>query len=190
MHHDRRRFIKEAGLFSAAIPAAGLIPTSPAFTFEDMAGSFGASWRRSKTYMMEVARAMPAESYGFRPTPEVRSFAEQMLHVAAAVYGFSSVIKGEAMPVDPALFNPRGKEKEEILAVLQGALDYAASAVAELTEVRATETQPWQGRLYDDLAQMPLFGVVRVLHDHTTHHRAQAVLYLRMQGVTPPTYVD
>ncbi|HMB91196.1 MAG TPA: DinB family protein [Rhodothermales bacterium] len=192
MPTDRRAFLRQGATLSfAALPFAGSVAyAETAFTFAELVDSFSASWNRSKTYMLEVAEAMPADSYAYRPTPEIRSFAEQMLHVAASVYGFASVIKNEPIPVPQDQFNAAGKSKEVILTTLEQALDFAASAIVEISEERALETTPWGGRLYDGMTEMPVFGVIRVLHDHTTHHRGQAIIYLRMQGIAPPTYVD
>ncbi len=41
-------------------------------------------WERAKSYTREYLDVMPANKYGFRPTDSVRSFAEQILHLATA----------------------------------------------------------------------------------------------------------
>ena len=42
---------------------------------------------------------MPADGYSFKPTPEIRSFAQQMLHLADANYFFISTANGKASPI-------------------------------------------------------------------------------------------
>lgn len=147
------------------------------------------SWERSMTYMIEVAEAMPEEHYTFRPTGEIRTFGEQMLHVAQGIYGFASNIKGERFPVSQETFAVEDKTKEEIISILKDASNYSSEALKNLTQSRATEEVPWGGRLYES-TKMPVFGVVQIMHDHTTHHRGQSIIYLRLKGITPPTYVD
>src|SRR5471030_1424712 len=57
-----------------------------------------AEWQRAKVYTKEYLDAMPADSYGFKPTPEIRSFAQQMLHLADANYFFASTASGMKSP--------------------------------------------------------------------------------------------
>jgi uncharacterized damage-inducible protein DinB len=56
-------------------------------------------WERAKVYTKEYLDAMPDKDYSLKPTPEMRSFAEQMLHIADANYGFSSAATGEKSPL-------------------------------------------------------------------------------------------
>jgi hypothetical protein len=45
-------------------------------------------WERAKAYTKEYLDAMPESGYAFKPTPEMRSFAEQMLHLTDTDYAF------------------------------------------------------------------------------------------------------
>src|SRR5471032_2261685 len=56
-------------------------------------------WKRAKVYTKEYLDAMPADGYGFKPTPEIRSFAQQMLHLADANYFFISTASGKKSPL-------------------------------------------------------------------------------------------
>src|SRR6188768_3569304 len=56
-------------------------------------------WERAKAYTKEYLDAMPESGYALKPTPEMRSFAEQMLHITDANYGFISAATGEKSPV-------------------------------------------------------------------------------------------
>src|ERR1700760_3143315 len=58
-----------------------------------------AEWRRAKEYTKEYLDAMPDEGYTFKPTPEIRSFAEQMLHLADGNYFFISSASGKPSPI-------------------------------------------------------------------------------------------
>src|SRR4051812_9203349 len=57
-------------------------------------------WERAKTYTKEYLDAMPESGYALKPTPEMRSFAEQMLHLTDANYGFASAATGQKSPVN------------------------------------------------------------------------------------------
>ena len=55
-------------------------------------------WDRAKAYTKEYLDAMPESKYNLKPTPEMRSFAEQMLHITDSNYGFGSAATGEKSP--------------------------------------------------------------------------------------------
>lgn len=42
-------------------------------------------WETSRKYLIDVAEAMPESEYGFKPTSDVRSFQEQLVHIATAM---------------------------------------------------------------------------------------------------------
>src|SRR5579862_9406396 len=50
-----------------------------------------AEWQRAKAYTKTYLDAMPEDGYGFKPTPEIRSFAQQMLHLADENYVLATV---------------------------------------------------------------------------------------------------
>src|SRR6476661_1305801 len=56
-------------------------------------------WERAKAYTKEYLDAMPEDGYSFKPTKEMRSFAQQMLHLADANYGLGSMALGGTSPV-------------------------------------------------------------------------------------------
>ena len=58
-----------------------------------------AEWQRAKDYTKSYLDAMPEDGYAFKPTPEIRSFAQQMLHLADANYLFASSASGK--PIRP-----------------------------------------------------------------------------------------
>ncbi len=57
-----------------------------------------ADWTRARDYTKEYLDAMPEDGLGLKPTPDIRSFAEQMLHLAAANFAFASTATGAANP--------------------------------------------------------------------------------------------
>src|SRR5690349_12939757 len=56
-------------------------------------------WERAKAYTKEYLDAMTDSGYALKPTPEMRSFAEQMLHLTDANYGFTAAITGQKSPM-------------------------------------------------------------------------------------------
>jgi uncharacterized damage-inducible protein DinB len=64
-----------------------------------------AEWQRAQTYTKAYLDAMPEDGYTYKATPEIRSFAQQMLHLADANYFFASTASG--------IENPLGKTSVE-----------------------------------------------------------------------------
>src|SRR5947209_8754321 len=57
-----------------------------------------AEWLRAKDWTLKYIDAMPEQDFGFKPVPEVRSFAEQMLHLTYWNYGFNAKVFGTRSP--------------------------------------------------------------------------------------------
>src|ERR1700691_4062747 len=68
-------------------------------------------WQRAKSYTKEYLDAMPADGYGFKPTPEIRSFAQQMLHLADANYVLATVASDKPNPIGDSLASHNVNEK-------------------------------------------------------------------------------
>src|SRR5262249_46034224 len=64
------------------------------------------NWKRAKKWTLSYIDAMPDTAMGFKPTPEIRSFAEQMLHLAFWNYGLVEAMGGKT--------NPYGKNQETL----------------------------------------------------------------------------
>ena len=84
------RFIFYAALFCITVTFAQAQETIDEIVKE---------WERAKAHTKEYLDAMHESGYAMKPTPEMRSFAEQMLHLTDANYGFASAASGEKSPV-------------------------------------------------------------------------------------------
>lgn len=138
-------------------------------------------WERAKAYTKEYMDAMPAESYSLKPTPEMRSFADQMLHLSDANYGFLSTASGVKSTVEGSLEKLTDKSKEKVIKATMDSYDFVINGI------KATNTSA-----YKDMVK--LFGrfdltkeeVIEKAFEHQTHHRGQTTPYLRLAKVTPP----
>jgi len=135
----------------------------------------------AKAYSVEMAEAMPEDHYNFKPVPEVMSFAEQNVHSANTIFFFCFKLKGETPPKDAP--KAEGKSKAEIIALLKKAFDMALETVKGLTDEEAAKVINLFGTV-----EMSKADTVMLLRDHTTHHRGQMVVYLRLNGIKPPQY--
>jgi len=135
--------------------------------------------------LIEAAEAMPAADFAFKPTPQVRSFAELIGHVATANYLFCSVAKGEPMPTKDN-FEKTATDKAGAVKALGAALTYCDAAYKETTDANA-----------NNAVKLPAIGAsggqstrALVLMFNTTHnneHYGNVVLYLRLKNIVPPS---
>lgn len=141
-----------------------------------------ADWQRAKDYTKEYLDAMPEDGYGYKPTPEVRSFAEQMLHLANANFNFSAAASGKANPYQGKNLEKMDemKTKAGLTKVVMESYDFAMDALKGMNDSQMGESVKIFGRdMTKELAFAKAF-------EHQTHHRGQATVYIRMRGVKPP----
>ncbi len=188
MNHNRRDFVQATAYGMIGLPLAADLTNNVKQTSSGFVSEFAPSWQRTHAYTLEVAEAMPEVDYDFRPTSNVYSFAQQMIHVQITNRGFLAVIEGSG--AQPTV-QPRrdGRSKVDIVTALDRSFVTVQDAIRTVSEDVLDEVVPWGGRLYQ-LTEMSKRQVVDVMRNHLTHHRAQAVVYLRMRGVVPPPYVD
>jgi uncharacterized damage-inducible protein DinB len=142
------------------------------------------SWKRAKKWTLDYIDAMPDNAMSFKPTPEVRSFAEQMLHLAFWNFGLIEAAGGKA--------NPYGKKQEDLekrddlktkaalRKVVAESYDTVLAELAGMTEAKLLEQASFFGRKFTRIT------VFSIALDHQTHHRGQTTAYLRLKGITPP----
>lgn len=147
---------------------------------------FVRDWQISKQFTIDVASAMPAEQYNFKPNPEEMTFGEQMVHIAVSnVFRFKQ-ISGIDPPFPLDLSRPPASDKETALRLLNQSFDYVLAALPKITPEQLQRTwhiPSWKGRTDPDGRAMILNMFV-----HTAHHRAQCEVYLRAKGIKPPDY--
>lgn len=142
-------------------------------------------WETSRQYTRAVAEAMPEEGYDFRPTPEEMTFAEQLSHLAAVIdwHSFSKA-DGQEFPPRWADFSVEGLSKGEIIAMVDHEFKRSADLLAAFDPARLDET----GSYAQFTRTRRQFFML--MADHVTHHRAQLLVYLRLKGIVPPSYIQ
>ncbi len=139
-------------------------------------------WERAKAYTKEYLDAMPESGYAFKPTPEMRSFAEQMLHLTDTDYAFVSAVTGVKSPEGVAgLEKSADKSKANVSKLVLEGYDYVIAAIKTMTPAQLNEHIKLFGR-FDLTKEM----VLQKSFEHQTHQRGQSTVYLRLAGVKPP----
>jgi hypothetical protein len=135
-----------------------------------------------------AADAMPEDKYSFAPTngefKGVRTFAQQVKHVAAVNYLVGAAILGEKPPVELGSENGPDslKSKAEIMAFLKDSFAYAHKAAASVDEKNMTD--PIKSPFGE--GQTTRLSMAMLIPAHAFDHYGQMVEYLRMNGIVPP----
>jgi len=162
-----------------AQPAAPDAPSNPMSTW------LRDAYARNSKGIMRLAEKMPEENYGMRPgtQTEVRTFGQQVTHVAGFNFLWCSQAKGEKNP------NPGNLDKltskADILKVLNDAFAYCDSAYSALTDASGAEvldiTQE-SGRQTRYLRM----GLLTLNYAHNNEIYGSMVIYLRIKNIVPP----
>ena len=130
--------------------------------------------------LVAAAEVMPAEKYGFKPTPAQMSFGEMVLHVAGGSTFLCASISGQARPNWPRLAPT--VSKDSLIGRLKASEGFCASALASLDDSKLADMVPWFGGQQVTQAR----AIVDLAADWADHY-SQAAIYLRLNGLLPPT---
>lgn len=132
--------------------------------------------------MVQLATAIPADKYAWRPEAGTRSVSEVLLHVTAANHNIPSQMTG--MTPDPAFrvdgFETSTSDKAKIIDQLDKSFAYAEAAIQGMTN--ADFARP-EKKLGPDANSGDVIYLL-VMHNH--EHFGQTIAYARMNGITPP----
>ncbi|UFH53222.1 DinB family protein [Spirosoma sp. KNUC1025] len=141
-----------------------------------------ADWQRAKEFTKEYLDTMPEDGMGFKPTPEIRSFAEQMLHLTAANYNFGALASGKTNPFQGKKLEEMSelKTKAALTKAVMDSYDFVIDGIKGMTDAQLAETVKMGQR------EMTKELVLAKAFEHQTHHRGQATIYIRAKGIKPP----
>jgi uncharacterized damage-inducible protein DinB len=165
---------------------AGDVMPAPAKPAEkDPIANMVNDWTRARDYTKEYLDAMPEEGVNFKPNPDIRSFAEQMLHLATANFMFSSSAAGTASPYDPRQGKnlekmDEFKTKAALTKIVMESYDYAINAIKGIDVKKMDEKVKFFN------FELTRVACLNKAFEHQTHHRGQTTIYLRLKGVKPP----
>jgi uncharacterized damage-inducible protein DinB len=139
-------------------------------------------FERAKVYTNEYLNAMPADKYNFKAQDSIRSFAQQMLHLAQANMSLSSNGTGAArIWVGRRLeLIPSAQTKDSVVYFVNASYDFAIAGIKAL-DVSKLEEKTKGG----NLEETRLAWIMKTF-EHQTHHRGQTTIYIRLVGVRPP----
>ena len=147
-------------------------------------------WQRAKVYTQEYLNAMPADKYSFHPVDSVRTFAQQMLHLAQSNAGLVSIGASFQSAAARVFYNPNFEKtptiqnKDSVIYYVNASYDVAIDAIKNLDFTKLSEVISWN--LPGGKRTSTRLGWLLKAFEHQTHHRGQCTVYFRLVGIRPP----
>ncbi|HEY4818014.1 MAG TPA: DinB family protein [Candidatus Acidoferrum sp.] len=129
--------------------------------------------------MVAAAESMPAEKYGFKPTPEMNTFGHLVMHIVQSNNLLCSKISGTAAP-DSKLADSDGKDK--LVAGLKASFEFCSTALANVDDSKLGESMV----LFGNRPATRAAALIGLSDGWNDHYGAEAI-YLRLNGILPPT---
>jgi hypothetical protein len=166
---------------AASAPPSGAAAAPPDLTpvANPVSGFVKAGVARYGKNMISAAEAMPAEKYSFKPSPEMNSFGHLVMHIAQTNNTFCGKISGQTAPdVTMAETDP----KEKLVAALRASFQYCVIALDKVDDSKL-------GEQFVLFGNRPISrgGALVALGGSWTDHYATQAIYLRLNGILPPT---
>jgi len=172
-------FFTAFALIATAGAARALAQASGGFDFKTASL---ADIKDSESKFVDLAKAIPADKYTWRPGEGVRSVSEVFLHIASANYGLPTML-GAAPAVG---FNRQGFEKsttdkDKVIEQLNKSFAYLESAVDKTSDAELNKRMKLFGGKEGTGGDI-LFLIITDLHEHL----GQMIAYARMNSGVPP----
>jgi uncharacterized damage-inducible protein DinB len=160
----------------ALLGNVGAAAAQPSFPATSFLTPTKATWDSTRNLIIGIVEVMPEDKYDFRPTPNVRTFRDNVIHLVAENYLFFGRVAGEN------LGNPAQnlKSRDELIKALRDSYDYGAKVWAALTEEKALEMIEVRGQKVQRWS--PILGAIQ---DNMNHY-GNLVVYVRLNGLVPP----
>jgi uncharacterized damage-inducible protein DinB len=142
-----------------------------------------ATWSEEARKLVAMAKDFPDAKFDYKPSPEMRSFADQLLHVAGGNRGFLSAAQGkkfdESLPLPRAQYDTKAK----IVALLEQSIADDAAYIGKLGDagLRQAMKSPWDANKIVTPEAYWLDAAT-----HMAEHYGQLVVYYRLNKLVPP----
>lgn len=164
-----------------AVALGGLTLHAQVDPLEGLWQGYDGEWGHVSRQLVALAEAIPAEKFGWRPAPGVRSISEVFMHLALANF-YLLHVTGPEMPA--GLTSPNMEKtvtgKPEVIKWLKRSLESVKSARSGITPAELQRKVKIEGR------EATVDGMYLRIIVHANEHMGQLVAYARMNGIAPP----
>ena len=130
-----------------------------------------------KLDLLRAADRMPADGYGFKPTPDIRTFAELLGHIIDTQMGFCSAVNGQPKNLKAGAMTT----KADLMAALKTSFDECDKGFDSMTDASAKEM------LKAGNGQRSKLGTLLYATLHDNEEYGYLAMYLRLKGLVPPS---
>jgi uncharacterized damage-inducible protein DinB len=148
-----------------------------------------AQFQRVQDLIVRSAEKIDQDLYSFKPTPEIRSVAGVIGHVADGNNLLCRVAAGEKVDFEKLMkdfsavqVHEKKTSKPEIIAALKESQGTCEAVFAKLTDESGREPVAWMGG-----RTMPKLMVLTMATGHAWEHYGNLVTYMRLKGIVPPS---
>ena len=149
---------------------------------EDIRSQFIKDWERAKAYTIDYLNTMPAANYSFRATDSIRSFAQQMLHLAQSNVNVLAFLAKEPNIIGERILqdSKTAQTRDSVMYYVIASYDLAITCLKKMNFTSLNE----KIRLYN--WEETRYSWLLKAFEHQTHHRGQTTIYIRLLGLHPP----
>ncbi len=136
--------------------------------------------QRQQKNIIAAAEEMPAEKYGFKPTPQQMSFSHLILHITEANNFLCSAAGGVQAPKGEELKDDAPKDK--LIGALKASFDFCETALAKVDDTKLND----RVKSFDGSEKSKAWALIGLANSWADHYGAES-FYLRLSGLLPPT---
>jgi len=162
------------------LAAAAIAQTAPAPTKNPVSSALRDILPGRQKNTIAAVEAMPAEKFNYKPTPDQNTFGHLVAHMVEANYGLCS--KAAAVPAPKVEEVKDTDAKDKLVAALKTSFDFCADSLSKMDDSKLGETTEGMGGQQLSRARFALS-----IASNWADHYAEAAMYLRLNGVLPPT---
>lgn len=136
------------------------------------------SYDNDKRNLLDAAQKVPEADYSFKPTPDIRTFAEVLNHIASSQMHTCSTILGSSMRYSSPAANA---SKDNVVAALKASFEECDRAYGSITDTTGMQTvSTYRG-------QVPKLAALMMNNEHDSEEYGVLTVYMRLKDIVPPS---
>lgn len=167
-----------AGAQQAAAPSASTAQAAP--VVNPVSTAVRSILERQSKNINAATETMPADKYSYQPTPAQITFGHLVMHMANSNFHLCSMISGVELPKMDELKETDGKDK--LTGALKASFDFCTQTLAKVDDSKLGEVVFTRGTF-----TLTRAGAMIALTNDFADHYSAAAMYLRLNGLLPPT---
>ena len=136
---------------------------------------------RQQKNIVAAAEEMPADKFAYKPTEQQITFGHLILHIVQSNNYLCSHI-GDVPEVKPAVALNESDGKDKLVAALQASFDFCNTALGKVDDAKLGD----EVELFGGRKGSRAFALIALTNDWADHY-SSAAMYLRLNGLLPPT---